>query len=155
MLKIDENKKAEIRSRFTKYEIARILGARALQISMNAPVLVKLDAKELDDINYDPLRIAEYEFYQGILPITVKRPMPKKGKDRILAEKAAEKAEEKKKAEERKEKGEKEEIKRENLEKEEKVSERAIIEEVKDTEVMELAQPEDETDTTEEKTEEV
>ena len=27
---------------FSKYEISRILGARALQISMNAPLLIKI-----------------------------------------------------------------------------------------------------------------
>jgi len=27
---------------FTKYEIARILGARALQVSMDAPLLIKI-----------------------------------------------------------------------------------------------------------------
>jgi len=45
---------------FTKYEVARILGARALQISMD----------------YDPLKIAEKEFNSGVLPITVRRPLP-------------------------------------------------------------------------------
>lgn len=62
---------------YTKYEIARIIGARALQISMNAPILLSLSKKELEKINYDPLKIAEIEFKAGILPITVKRPMPK------------------------------------------------------------------------------
>ena len=35
---------------FTKYEKARILGARALQISMYAPVLLKLSKEELEEI---------------------------------------------------------------------------------------------------------
>ncbi|MBI5148535.1 DNA-directed RNA polymerase subunit K [Candidatus Pacearchaeota archaeon] len=134
MLHIEEKKKEEIREKFTKYEIARILGARALQLSMNAPFLAKLDKKELEDINYDPFRIAEFEFYQGILPITVKRPMPKKGKDKVL-EKTAEKKEEEKKVKEEKLEEKKEE--QENYE-------ARILKEVQDTEAMELAQPDDE-----------
>ena len=45
----------------TKYEKARILGARALQISMNAPLLIKIEAEDLEKINYDALKIAEVE----------------------------------------------------------------------------------------------
>ena len=63
---------------FSKYEKARMLGARALQISMDAPVLVKMDDEALSDLNYDPLKIAELEIESGVLPISVKRPMPKK-----------------------------------------------------------------------------
>lgn len=63
---------------FTKYEKARILGARALQISMNAPLLIKISKEDLEKIKYDSLKIAEIEFESGILPITVKRPFPKK-----------------------------------------------------------------------------
>ena len=63
---------------FTKYEVARILGARALQLSMNAPVLLVISKEKLEDINYDPLKIAELEFESGVLPITVKRPLPER-----------------------------------------------------------------------------
>jgi DNA-directed RNA polymerase subunit K/omega len=63
---------------YTKYEKARILGARALQISANAPILIKIPKEELDRINYDAIKIAELEFSSGILPITVKRPLPKR-----------------------------------------------------------------------------
>lgn len=62
---------------YTKYEIARILGARALQISANAPILLKISKEELESLNYDPIKIAELEFNAGILPITIKRPFPK------------------------------------------------------------------------------
>lgn len=62
----------------TKYEFARILGARALQISMNAPILIKLNKEELKEMNYDPLKIAEIEIDKGVLPISVKRPLPEK-----------------------------------------------------------------------------
>ena len=53
---------------YTRFEKARIIGARALQISMGAPVLIHLP----DDI-VDPLDIAMYEFEKGVIPITVKR----------------------------------------------------------------------------------
>ncbi|HOB17379.1 MAG TPA: DNA-directed RNA polymerase subunit K [Candidatus Methanoculleus thermohydrogenotrophicum] len=51
---------------YTRYERARIIGARALQISMGAPILVKTTKTE-------PLEIALEEFDQGVIPITVKR----------------------------------------------------------------------------------
>jgi len=63
---------------YTKFERARIIGARALQISANAPILIKLEKEELEQINYDPIRIAEMEFEAEILPITVHRPLPKR-----------------------------------------------------------------------------
>lgn len=71
-----ENEKLE--EQYTKYEKARILGARALQISANAPVLIKISQEELQKLNFDPIKIAELEFQEGVLPITVKRPLPKK-----------------------------------------------------------------------------
>ncbi|MFW5987594.1 MAG: DNA-directed RNA polymerase subunit K [Methanohalophilus sp.] len=51
---------------FTKYERARIIGARSLQISMEAPVLIDIDSN-------DSLQIAKFEFEKGVIPITVKR----------------------------------------------------------------------------------
>ena len=51
---------------YTRYERARIIGARALQISMGAPVLVNTTKTE-------PLEIALEEFARGVVPITVKR----------------------------------------------------------------------------------
>ena len=68
----------EIEEKYSKYEIARILGARALQLSMNAPLLLKIEKDELERIRYDPLEIAEIELRAGVLPITVKRPLPQK-----------------------------------------------------------------------------
>jgi len=59
--------------RHTKYEEARLLGARSLQIAMGAPPLVKLSEKELEKINYNPLAIAKIEFEKGVIPIMVKR----------------------------------------------------------------------------------
>ncbi|MBU0469935.1 MAG: DNA-directed RNA polymerase subunit K [Nanoarchaeota archaeon] len=59
---------------FTKYEKARMIGSRALQLSMGAPFLVKLSTVELEKIRYDPIEIALKEFKEGVLPITVTRP---------------------------------------------------------------------------------
>jgi DNA-directed RNA polymerase subunit K/omega len=61
---------------FTKYEKARIIGARALQISMGAPLLVSLKEEDFEKINYNPIVVARMEFEKGILPITIKRPLP-------------------------------------------------------------------------------
>ena len=52
--------------RYTRYERARIIGARALQISMGAPPLVEMETN-------DPVRIARHELERGVLPITVRR----------------------------------------------------------------------------------
>ena len=55
----------------TRFEKARIVSARALQVSMGAPVLVKTDL-------HDPQEIALLEFIREVLPITVKRTPPKR-----------------------------------------------------------------------------
>ncbi len=60
---------------FTKYEKARMIGSRALQLSMGAPFLVKLSDEELKKIKYNPIEIALKELSEGIIPITVKRPV--------------------------------------------------------------------------------
>ena len=61
---------------YTKYEKARILGARALQIAMGAPFLLKLKKKDLEELKYNPIEIAKKEFKEGVIPMTVKRPLP-------------------------------------------------------------------------------
>jgi|SRR6056297_3511725 len=109
---------------FTKYERARILGARALQIAMNAPLLIKISAEDLEKINFDALKIAEIEFNSDVLPISIKQPLPKR-KDGAL-----------KRAKTPKIKDNVKEDKEEELEKE-------IIEE---GEIMKLANPDDEED---------
>lgn len=63
---------------YTKYEKARIIGARALQIAMGAPLLLKLTKEQIADMKYNPLEIAKEEFEKGILPIAIRRPLPKK-----------------------------------------------------------------------------
>ncbi len=114
---------------FSKYERARILGARALQLSMNAPLLIKIDKEELSNLNFDPLNLAELELNKGVLPISVRRPMPEKREEKL--EKI--KIEETEVSDEKKIKEEEEEIK--------EISEEG--------EIMELTTPEDEKEETE------
>ena len=54
----------------TRFERARLLGTRALQISMNAPVLVPLEGE------MDPLQIALKELQQKVIPIKIRRYLP-------------------------------------------------------------------------------
>ena len=56
----------EKRDKYTKYEKARIIGARALQIAAGAPVLIRTEEIE-------PIEIAVEEFEKSVIPITVKR----------------------------------------------------------------------------------
>jgi len=57
--------------KLTRFERARIVGARALQISMGAPILVDLPSK-----NMSPINVATLELEGGILPISIRRKMP-------------------------------------------------------------------------------
>ncbi|PIU14585.1 MAG: DNA-directed RNA polymerase subunit K [Hadesarchaea archaeon CG08_land_8_20_14_0_20_51_8] len=57
--------------KYTRFEKARIIGARALQISMGAPVLI-----ELKENTTDPIDIALLEFEKDAIPITVLRKLP-------------------------------------------------------------------------------
>lgn len=59
----DKMKKEE---NYTRYEKAKIIGARALQIAYGAPPLV--ETKEID-----PLKIAEIEFEKSLIPFVVVR----------------------------------------------------------------------------------
>lgn len=59
---------------YSKYEMARIIGARALQISMGAPFLVKLSKQQMEQIRYSPLEIAKVELQKDVIPITILRP---------------------------------------------------------------------------------
>ncbi len=109
---------------FTKYEKARILGARALQIAMNAPLLVKISKEDLEKIKFDALKIAETELNEGILPISIKKPFPEK-KEEVLK-----RAKEKKMTDA--------EIEKKEMQEEEEIA--------KEGEIMELANPDDEQD---------
>lgn len=57
--------------KLTKYERARIVGARALQISMGAPLLISVPEEVKDLIN-----MALIELEEGVLPITIRRTLP-------------------------------------------------------------------------------
>ena len=61
---------------YTKYEQARIIGARALQISQGAPFMIKMSEDELKKIGYNTIEIAKLEFKQGLIPISVKKRFP-------------------------------------------------------------------------------
>lgn len=127
--------KEKFSEQYTRYEVARILGARALQLSMNAPLLLKIDKEELEVMRYDPLKIADKEFRAGVLPITVKRPLPQR-MDVEEAEEAeeAEESETKEIKEEKKkeEKIEKETVREEmGVETDEELEEKGETDEVK------------------------
>ncbi len=67
------NKKVVIGpDRLTRFERARIVGARALQLSMGAPVLLPLENLE----NKSPLVIAEMELRAKALPLSIRRTQP-------------------------------------------------------------------------------
>lgn len=117
---------------FTKYERARIIGARALQIAMNAPLLIKITEEDLEKLHFDAIKIAEVELMSGALPISIKKPFPEKrdeGLKRVVARQPTD-------------------PEKEHAEEEE---EKEIVEE---GEIMALASPEDEIeDSTEGETE--
>jgi DNA-directed RNA polymerase I, II, and III subunit RPABC2 len=54
----------------TKYERARVLGTRALQISMCAPIMVELENET------DPLQIAMKELKARKIPLIIRRYLP-------------------------------------------------------------------------------
>jgi len=53
---------------YTRFERARLIGARALQIKMGAPILVKVTGDHTS-----ALEIAKLELSKNVLPLTVKR----------------------------------------------------------------------------------
>jgi DNA-directed RNA polymerase subunit K len=63
----DANVNHIIKKQYTRYERARIIGARALQISMGAPVLAK------DVTTVEPIDVAMIELERNLIPITVKK----------------------------------------------------------------------------------
>ena len=62
--------------KYTKYERARMIGSRALQISMGAPLMIELTQEELEKLRFNPIEIAKMEFEADAIPLTIKRPMP-------------------------------------------------------------------------------
>lgn len=59
--------------KYTRFEKARILGARALQIAMGAPFLVKLSDEELEKVGFNPIEIAKIELEKDLIPIHIRR----------------------------------------------------------------------------------
>jgi DNA-directed RNA polymerase subunit K/omega len=57
-------------SRLTRFESTRVLSARALQLSLGAPPLVKRTSE------LSMLEVAEKEFLQKVLPLSVLRKFP-------------------------------------------------------------------------------
>ena len=57
--------------KLTRFERARIVGARALQISLGAPILVELPPSVTD-----PIDIALRELREDVLPMTLRRVLP-------------------------------------------------------------------------------
>ena len=53
---------------YTRFEKARIIGARALQLAYGAPPLVEVPK----DV-FEPLQLAQIEFDKGVIPIVVIR----------------------------------------------------------------------------------
>jgi len=58
------------KDRLTRFEVARIISARALQIALGAPILI--DYKE----EPDPIKVAEEEFKACKIPMTIRRTIP-------------------------------------------------------------------------------
>ena len=57
--------------KLTRFERARIVGARSLQVSLGAPILAPLP----DDV-VDPINIAVVELREKVLPMTIRRTLP-------------------------------------------------------------------------------
>ncbi len=57
--------------KLTRFEVTRLISARALQIAMGAPVLIETDKE-------DSYEIAKEEFEKDAIPLTVKRFMVSK-----------------------------------------------------------------------------
>lgn len=136
-----------LEKQFTKYEIARILGARALQIAMDAPLLLKISEAELEEISYNPIEIAKKELLAEVLPITIVRPLPNKKESKIQKLTKEELESLKRKEKEKELAANKEAVKESNKKDDEKLLVEEESEEKKvaeDSEIMELSTPEDE-----------
>lgn len=57
---------SELMDEYTKFEKARVIGARALQLAYGAPPLVKVPEGMVN-----PLDLAALEFDKGVIPITI------------------------------------------------------------------------------------
>ncbi len=74
-------KKADVRSgplRLTRYEKARVVAARALQLDLGAIPLI-----DISSLPKDPVEIAKEELRRGVLPITLVRRLPN-GREELI-----------------------------------------------------------------------
>ncbi|MGB9703762.1 MAG: DNA-directed RNA polymerase subunit K [Candidatus Micrarchaeales archaeon] len=55
-----------MKKNYTRYEKAKIIGIRALQIAYGAPLLIQTN-------EMDPLKIAEIEFEKNLIPFVIIR----------------------------------------------------------------------------------
>jgi len=62
--------------KLTKFEKARIIGSRALQIAMGAPYLIEMGKDDLERVRYNPVEIAKLELKKGLIPIAIRRTLP-------------------------------------------------------------------------------
>lgn len=61
-----------MREKMTKYECSRIIGIRAAQLGMSAPLMIDIDFKHQGNFMY----IAALELKRGSLDIVIRRPLP-------------------------------------------------------------------------------
>jgi len=57
--------------RLTRFERARVIGLRALQLTLGAPPLI-----DIEDITWDPLEVATKELEGHLLPLSLRRTFP-------------------------------------------------------------------------------
>ena len=50
---------------------------------MDAPLILKITEEKLKELRYDSLKIAELEFNEEVLPISIDRPTPRKHRDKL------------------------------------------------------------------------
>ena len=68
--------KEAVKQHYTTYEKARLIGARALQLSMGAPSSIQFSEADYAEMKYNPVEIAKREFIAGSIPIEVTRKLP-------------------------------------------------------------------------------
>lgn len=69
------------KDRLTRFEVARLVGARSLQVALGAPILVQIESGASIDI-------AKAEFKANLMPMTVKRELPNGEKNIVEIKKA-------------------------------------------------------------------
>jgi DNA-directed RNA polymerase subunit K len=66
--------------KLTRYEYARAVAARALQLSLGAPPLVDVEELSIKD----PIEIAREEIKRGVIPIVIRRRYPN-GEEELIS----------------------------------------------------------------------